>query len=114
MYIVIEACKANLPLQDVPSAGGPSGSHVLPGDNEGAGGVYIIVPRKSLADVLCGSSQYIRAAVLPEVDLSLSVAVVQVSQEGCDHFEFCRHLPQVVLLTRGLGTGHKAIGVDLE
>lgn len=104
----------HLGVQSVSSSRGPRGSHVLPGDDEGADGLLPVVSGERSPDVLAGSAQYVRAGVLPEVDSPLSVAVVQVSQQGGDHFETGGHLPQVIVLSRRFDDGHKSIGVNLE
>lgn len=116
MLSVIYTTDANvyLSIQSVSSSGASRGSHVLPGDDEGADGLQFVVSGESSPDVLAGSTQYIRAAVLPEVDRPLSVAVVQVSQQGSDHFETGGHLPQVLVLSWRLYERHKSIRVNLE
>lgn len=108
------ACLPHLGVQSVSSPGRPRGCHVLPGDDEGAGGLHSGVSGESLPDVFGGSTQHLRAVVLPEVDLPLAVTVVQVSQQGCNHFEIGGHLAQVLHLSRRLGERHKSICVNLE
>lgn len=104
----------HLSVQSVSSSRSPLGGHVLPGDDEGADGLHSFVSGESLPDVSGGPAQYRRAAVLPVVDLPLSVTAVQVSQQGCNHFETGGHLPEVLLLSRRLDESHKSIRVDLE
>lgn len=105
---------AHLSIQSVPSSRCPLGGHVHPGDDEDAARLYSVVSGESLPDVLTGSSQYIRAAVLPEKDFPPSVTVVQVSQQGCNHFETGGHLPKVLLLSRRVHNSHISISVNLE
>ena len=108
------ACLPHLGVQSISSSGGPRGCHVLPGDDEGAGGLHSVVSGESSPDVFGGLTQHLKAVVLPEVDPPLSVTVVQVSEQGCDHFEICGHLPQVLHLSWRLGERHKSIRVNLE
>lgn len=105
---------AYLCVQSVSSSRAPLGGHVFPGDDDGQSGRYSAVSGKSLLDERTGPTQNLWAVVLPEINVALSVAVVQVSQQGGDHFETGRHLPQVLLLGRGLAEGHKSIRVDLK
>lgn len=104
----------HLRVQSVSSSRRPPGGHVFPGDDEDAGGLHSFVSGERLPDVLGGSTQHLGAVIPPEVDLPLSVAVVQVSQQGGDHFETGGHLPEVRLLSRRLDGGHKSIRVNLE
>lgn len=105
---------AHLSVQSVPSSRCPLGSHVCPGDDEDAGRLHAVVSGESFLDMLMGSPQNIWAALLPEEDLPSSVTVVQVSQQGCDHSETSRHLPQVLPLTGRLDNSHKSISVNLQ
>lgn len=104
----------HLSVQSVPSSGGPRGGHAVPGDDDGADGLLAVVSGERSPDVLAGLAQDRRAAVLPEVDRPLSVAVVQVSQHGGDHFETGGHLPQVLVLRRRFHERHESIGINLE
>lgn len=64
--------------------------------------------------MLRGAAQYFRAAVRPVVNPPLTVAGVQVAQQGGDHFKTGGHLPQVLVLRGGLLRGHEPVCVDLE
>lgn len=104
----------HLSVRPVSAPAGPRGSHLLPGDHQGAHRLCLRAPRKRSLHVLASSPQSLRTAVLPEVDGAPPVAVVQVSQQGGDHHESGGHLAQVLALRRRLLEGHEPVGVDLE
>ena len=105
---------ADLSVQSVSSTWSPPSSHVHPGDDEDVEGLDSFFSGESLLDVLSGSTQYLRASVLPVEDRPLSVTVVQVSQQSGNHWKTGGHLPQVHGLSWRVDDWHKSIGVNLE